>query len=71
MPLLVDNDAAHILIYGDFNCSPGSRFFNYFIDFADCRLPADWETMFLTVVTIQLFSFFATFCFLGERHTII
>ena len=37
MPLLVDNDAAHILIDGDFNCSPGSRFFNDFIDFAACH----------------------------------
>jgi len=32
---VVDNEAAHVLIVGDFNCSPGSRFFNDFIDFAD------------------------------------
>jgi len=32
---IVDSEAAHILIVGDFNCSPGSRFFNDFIDFAN------------------------------------
>jgi len=32
---VVDNDAAHVLIVGDFNCSPGSRFFKEFIHFAD------------------------------------
>jgi len=37
MPLLVDNDAAHILTDGDFNCSLGFRFFNYFIDVANCH----------------------------------
>jgi len=33
--LIVDTDAVHTLIVGDFNCSPGSRFFTDFISFAN------------------------------------
>ena len=32
---VVDSDAVHVLIVGDFNCSPVSRFFKDFIEFAD------------------------------------
>jgi exonuclease III len=32
--LMVDTDAAHTVIAGDFNCSPGSRFFNEYVSFA-------------------------------------
>jgi hypothetical protein len=32
--LIVDTDAVHTVIAGDFNCSPGSRFFNDYITFA-------------------------------------
>lgn len=32
--LIVESDAIHTLIAGDFNCSPGSRFFNDFNSFA-------------------------------------
>jgi hypothetical protein len=32
--LLVDYDAVHCLVFGDFNCCPGSRFFNEFSNFA-------------------------------------
>jgi exonuclease III len=32
--LMVDTDAAHTVIVGDFNCSPGSRFFKEFANFA-------------------------------------
>jgi len=33
--LIVDTDAVHTLIVGDFNCSPGSRFFSDFVSFAN------------------------------------
>lgn len=32
--LIVESDAIHTLIVGDFNCSPGSRFFSEFASFA-------------------------------------
>ena len=32
--LMVESDCAHTLIVGDFNCGPGSRFFNEFSEFA-------------------------------------
>ena len=33
--MMVDSETIHTLIAGDFNCSPGSRFFNEFISFSD------------------------------------
>jgi len=32
--LMYESDAIHTLIVGDYNCSPGSRFFNEFVSFA-------------------------------------
>jgi endonuclease/exonuclease/phosphatase family metal-dependent hydrolase len=32
--LMVDTDVAHTVIAGDFNCNPGSRFFNDYVTFA-------------------------------------
>jgi len=33
--MMIDSETIHTLIAGDFNCSPGSRFFNEFVSFSD------------------------------------
>ena len=32
---MIDTDAAHTVIVGGFNCSPGSRFLNEYVSLAD------------------------------------
>ena len=32
--MYVDCDAIHFVVIGDFNCQPGSRFFEYYLQFA-------------------------------------
>lgn len=52
---IVDSDAAHTVIAGDFNCSPNSRFFAEFINFANDNdlLMADLNRLSDTVTYIS------------------